>query len=92
MPPKVLRYHSTAARAPWSEVYPEGPVFFSATHTAFRGSHALPTGWLMVGVCIRLVTSVCQLRYDHMEQDPTEPRTGRSTFLLSSGGAGGGYY
>ena len=27
-----------------------------------------------------------------MEQGPTEPHTGRSTFLLSSGGAGGGGY
>ena len=27
-----------------------------------------------------------------MEQGPTEPHAGHSTFLLSSGGAGGGYY
>ena len=27
-----------------------------------------------------------------MEQGPTEPHTGRRTFLLSSGGARGGYY
>ena len=40
----------------------------------------------------RLATSVCQLRHDQMEQGHTEPHTGRSTFLLSSGGAGGGYY
>jgi len=40
----------------------------------------------------RLGTSVCQLRHDQMEQGPTEPHAGRSTFLLSSGGAGGGYY
>ena len=40
----------------------------------------------------RLATSVCQLRHDQMEQGPTEPHAGRSTFLLSSGGAGGGYY
>ena len=40
----------------------------------------------------RLATSVCQLRHDPMEQGPTEPHAGRSTFLLSSGGAGGGYY
>ena len=39
----------------------------------------------------RLATSVCRLRHDQMEQDPTEPHAGRSTFLLSSGGAGGGY-
>ena len=37
----------------------------------------------------RLATSVCQLRHDRMEQGPTEPHAGRSTFLLSSGGAGG---
>ena len=36
--------------------------------------------------------SVCQPRHDRMEQGPTEPHAGRSTFLLSSGGAGGGYY
>ena len=40
----------------------------------------------------RLATSVCRLRHDRMEQGPTEPHAGRSTFLLSSGGAGGGYY
>ena len=40
----------------------------------------------------RLATSICQLRYDPMEQGPTEPHAGRSTFLLSSGGVGGGYY
>ena len=27
-----------------------------------------------------------------MEQGPTEPHAGRGTLLLSSGGAGGGYY
>ena len=36
-----------------------------------------------------LATSVCQPRHDQMEQGPTEPHAGRSTFLLSSGGAGG---
>ena len=36
----------------------------------------------------RLANSVCQLRHDQMEQGPTEPHAGRSTFLLSSGGAG----
>ena len=40
----------------------------------------------------RLATSVCQLRHDRMEQGPTEPHAGRRTFLLSSGGAKGGYY
>jgi len=34
-----------------------------------------------------LATSVCRLRHNQMEQDPTEPHGGRSTFLLSSGGA-----
>ena len=45
-----------------------------------------------VEVVTRLATSICQLRHDRMEQGPTEPHAGRSTFLLSSGGAGGGYY
>ena len=40
----------------------------------------------------RLATSVCRLRRDQMGQGPTEPHAGRGTFLLSSGGAGGGYY
>ena len=38
----------------------------------------------------KLAASVCQLRHDQM--DPTEPHAGCSTSLLSSGGAGGGYY
>ena len=37
----------------------------------------------------RPATSVCRLRDDQMGQGPTEPHAGRSTFLLSSGGAGG---
>ena len=37
----------------------------------------------------RTATSVRQLRRDRMEQGPTEPHARRSTFLLSSGGAGG---
>ena len=40
----------------------------------------------------RRAASVCRLRHDQMEQGPTEPHAGRSTFLLSSGGAGGGYF
>ena len=40
----------------------------------------------------RLATSVCQFRNDRMEPGPTEPHAGRSTFLPSSGGSGGGYY
>ena len=43
-------------------------------------------------VGIRLATNVYQLRRDPMEQGPTEPRARCSTILLSSGGAGGGYY
>ena len=35
----------------------------------------------------RRASSVCRLRHDQMEQGPTEPHAGRSTFLLSSGGA-----
>ena len=42
--------------------------------------------------CTRRATSVCRLRHDRMGQGPTEPHAARSTFLLSSGGAGGGYY
>ena len=38
----------------------------------------------------RLATNVRQLRHDQMGQGPTEPHAGRSTFLLSSGGAGAG--
>ena len=44
------------------------------------------------GGLTRLATSVCRLKQDPMEQGPTELHAGRSTFLLSSGGAGGGYY
>ena len=40
----------------------------------------------------RPAISVRQLRHDRMEQGPSEPNAGRGTFLLSSGGAGGGYY
>ena len=47
------------------------------------GRHAFTT---------RLATRVCRLRHDQMGQGPIEPRDGHSTFLLSSGGAGGGYY
>ena len=42
--------------------------------------------------CTRLATSVCRLRHDRMGQGPAQPHTGCSTFLLSSGGAGGGHY
>ena len=38
----------------------------------------------------RFAASICQRRHDRMGQGPTEPRTGRSTFLLSAGGARGG--
>ena len=40
----------------------------------------------------RLAPSVCRLRQERMGQGLTEPHAGRGTFLLSSGGAGGGYY
>ena len=39
----------------------------------------------------RLATGIYQLRHDQMEQGPTGPHGGYSTFLLSFGGAGGGY-
>ena len=45
------------------------------------------TAYKTVGT--RLANGACQLRHDQMEQGPTEPHAGRSTFLLSSGGAGG---
>ena len=48
--------------------------------------------YIGVAVSTSLATSTCQLRHDQMEQGPTEPHTGHSTFLLSSGGVGGGYY
>ena len=41
---------------------------------------------------IRFATGICQLRYEGVEHGPTEPNSGRGTFLLSSGDAGGGYY
>ena len=43
----------------------------------------------LCGTPTRLATSTCRLRHDRMEQGPTEPQAGRSTFLLSSGGGGG---
>ena len=43
-------------------------------------------------VTTRLGTSVGHLRHDPMEQGPTEPHAGRGMLLLSSGGAGGGYF
>ena len=54
---------------------------------------ALPTPhkWLYTSKA-RLAASVCRLRHDPMKQGPTEPSAGRGTFLLSSGGAGDGYY
>ena len=41
-------------------------------------------------VATKLATSLHQFRHDQMEQSPTEPHAGRSTFLLSSGGVGNG--
>ena len=63
----------------------------------YSGAPALPRSWPMAWATTgevrgRLATGVCRLRHDRMEQGPTEPHAGRSTFLLSSGGAGGGYY
>ena len=55
-------------------------------------SRPWPTDVHGVHLHSRLATSICQLRHDRMEQGPTESHAGRSTFLLSSGGAGGGYY
>ena len=58
--------------------------------------HCLPTRLAFDGLRVScrtiLATSVCQLRHNQMEQGLTEPHAGRSTFLLSYGGAGGGYY
>ena len=59
---------------------------------AQRGCIALGRPAPMSWAPTRLATSVCQLRDDRLEQGPTEPHAGRSTFLLSSGGAEGGYY
>ena len=50
------------------------------------------TGRCTAEVQSRVATSVCQLRHGQMGQGPTEPHSGCSTFLLRSGGAGGGYY
>ena len=66
-------------------------AFLSGPHTSLWApspSNASLAG----GVGNRRATGVCQLRHDRMEQGPTQLRTGCSTFLLSSGGAGGGYY
>ena len=57
-------------------------------------THLIPGVFLstLKQVMPRLATSVYRLRHDPMEQGPTEPHAERGTFLLSSGGAGGGYY
>uniref|UniRef100_A0A7S4FU95 Uncharacterized protein n=1 Tax=Eutreptiella gymnastica TaxID=73025 RepID=A0A7S4FU95_9EUGL len=68
-----------------------GPIPFSLRFSSQGSHHLPPPGALQWGTPIRLATSVCQLRHDQMEQGPTEPHAGRSTFL-SPGGAGGGYY
>ena len=60
------------------------------TVTVRDGLEVCPRG--ARGVVTRLATSICHLRHDQMQQGPTEPHAGRSTFLLSSGGAVGGYY
>ena len=46
------------------------------------------TGWLQIS----FATRVCRLRHDQMARGPTGPHAGCSTFLLSFGGGGGGYY
>ena len=56
-------------------------VAFHARYAATWSSHRF-----------RLATSICRLRHNPNRRGPTEPHAGRSTFLLSSGGAGGGYY
>ena len=61
-------------------------VYTSARHTIRTNTHIVTCG------TTRLAASVCQPRHDQMEQGPIEPHAGRSTFLLNSGGAGGGYY
>ena len=50
----------------------------STFHVIFEGAMPLDAIWS------RLATGVCQRRDDRMGQDPTEPRAGRSTFLLST--------
>ena len=57
-----------------------------------EGSHNISPQMHNQRARTRLATNICQPRHDPMEQGPTEPHAGRSTFLLSSGGAGGGYY
>ena len=52
--------------------------------------HPPPAVWRGSGG--RLTTSVCHLRHDQMEQGLPRPHAGRSRFLLSAGGAEGGYY
>ena len=46
----------------------------------------------MVGLVGRLATGICHLRYERVAQGPTEPHSGRGTFLLSSGDGGDRYY
>ena len=66
---------------------PPPPLPPPHTHTPLR---AMMSGFEIPSMILtRPATSVRQLRHDPMEQGPTEPHAGRSTFLLSSGGAGG---
>ena len=75
--------HPTASRGALSGDH----LFSSARGTGAAGqADGGRTAWAPPS---RLAASVCQLRHDRMEEGPTEPHTGRSTFLLSSGGAGG---
>ena len=63
------------------------------TDWCVRTRHTCDSSGAVCSACVweggRLATSVCRLRHDRMGQGPTEPHAGRSTFLLSSGGAGG---
>ena len=75
---------------------PEGGPWPGGPSSVRARNHTSPSGQPWVLICVEnettLATSVCKLRHHRMEQRPTEPHTGHSTFLLSSGGAGGGYY
>ena len=60
-------------------------------HETLRAADgAMMSGFELASTILtRLASRVRQLRHDQMEQGPTEPHAGHSTFLLSSGGAGG---
>ena len=60
-----------------------------APRLAYNSSKLHASRLFWPSAVFRLATSVCRPRHDQMGQGPTEPHAGRSTFLLSSGGAGG---